>query len=219
MQLSKEFREFVSAIISFHYREDRFMLESLGLFPVRRSYSKQICDKCNIHNKADLDRELQWLYEEGERQEFNQLWHQLSLISYSKREVMLANMSDRNVDYLRQKMMHEKIYHIPTGGIMAIDIVNYLLLAVAGFRVKYLTEDQLHPYLIKGVSLLQQRYYSWQDFINGYALGQQFKAVNIEPTYVKKNKKYLVAFLLAKQSPMNRIDWDTPFEDLVSPKI
>ncbi|WP_211619535.1 DUF1266 domain-containing protein [Gracilibacillus kekensis] len=217
--MSKEYMEFVYAIISFHYREDRFMLESLGLFPLRKSESKQLCEELNINNKADLDRILESLYTEGERQEFNLLWNQLRLIPYSNREAVLANRSDQNEDYLRLKMMHEKMYHIPQGGILAIDMVNYLLLAVAGFKVKYLTEDQLRSYLIKGVSFLQRSYRSWQEFINGYALGRQFIAVNVEPKYVKKNKRYLVPFLLAKQSPMNRIDWNTPFEELESFKM
>ncbi|MFD2657036.1 DUF1266 domain-containing protein [Gracilibacillus thailandensis] len=200
-------QKLVNTIISFRYRREHFTYFSHSFYSTSKRQLKSELEMRNISNGKKLKEQLDWLWDTGVRYEFQRILNTIKMTPPEDREEQMRIMPKDGEHYPLYQLLIKQMYRIPKGGIVAIDMTEYLLLITAGKRLGYLSEQEADQLAIQAVKLLQQGYQNWIEFIYGYSLGQQIQAINYDTKFIEQNYKYFQHWLYSKKSPFYLIDW------------
>ncbi|KAB8139339.1 DUF1266 domain-containing protein [Gracilibacillus oryzae] len=206
-KVPKEIKQFVTAILVLNSRKEYIL--AVGLWPYWRHKKlfRNGLKARKIENKQDLEEGLDWCFEKGGRSDFDTAYSRISLMPMDSRQFILKTMSQEDDNFHKCNGIHHEMHRIPLGGILAVDMTEYLFIALAGQRLGYLTEEEAAERFRSGLKKLQENYRDWNEFIVGYNYGMQHHSANFSNEYARINKRYLRTILLAKRSPMNKINW------------
>lgn len=165
-----------------------------------------------IANKKQLLQKLEWLIKEGHRGDFGRVNALFSIYSYEEQQRMLRDLPQDSSLYTLYQLVNLYGYKLSNAGIAAWDYGRYIFLCRKGALLKYITDDEAWELMQKIASDVQNAYPGWYEYGLGYIIGRIEWQNKLTEINARKHIKWLDNFLLKKDGPWAKIDWNTKLE-------
>ena len=162
----------------------------------------------NIHNKDDLQNQLQWLLTNGQNQEVNNLIYVLQdnpTINYKllSEKKLISDRTVNGIVYLQTFQTLPKINFIK-----AYDLGRYIELSRWGYQAGYLTNKEAWDNINSVINEVLSEFTSWEEFGQGYLYGRLFWLTIINSSAeTKKQTINVYNKLLQDRELWSRLPW------------
>lgn len=159
---------------------------------IGKRFLKKGLKKWSVESPTELKSKIEWLLEEGVRQEFDVLRHELSPLMKQARQQFLKYLPEEHPNYARYHLVEKGLYTLPKSGIMAFDMTWAIYLSRVGKGLGYLTKVEAQQYMLRALHLSQDNYIDKAEYMHAYNLGAYFFESDIE---YNKFAKYGLSFI------------------------
>ncbi|PGV51994.1 peptide chain release factor A [Bacillus cereus] len=170
-----------------------------------KRFLKRQLREFDCNDSAQLKEKIEWLLEEGTRQEFHTIHNQLTPLSEAGQKLSLTSQSSNEKIYIVNYSLHM----LPDAGIAAFDYAQCIYLSRIGNRLGYLSKKEAEHYMIQAAKLAQKSYSDWKEYFLAYHIGCHFNKSDIKFTNVDKyNFTYPQSMFRVRDSYLNTIAWE-----------
>ncbi|EPY14468.1 MULTISPECIES: DUF1266 domain-containing protein [Paenibacillus] len=158
------------SLIVYHYIPFGFPFTDRIL---RRGSMKKAFAAWGVIDKESLLSRVQWLLEDGLREEYKKLHTSLA----SRNEVSRKRYVESSVDHpdhAKVVIVNAFLHQLPSGEIAAFGGAWAIFMCNMGLTYGYLTKDEAWGLKLKAARHLQQCYNSWEDYLTAFVAGNSY---------------------------------------------
>ncbi|MGG0731701.1 DUF1266 domain-containing protein [Bacillus paramycoides] len=207
-QLELYFRCLSSVCLNCFYLTNYFTRYEFTLIRDRfigKRFLKNVLWTWKIENSTELKEKIIWFLEEGTRQEFNRIRHQLTPLSDAARK----QLSKDHPDYEKLYIANYGLHILTDSGIVAFDYAWCICLCRVGRRLGYLSKQEAKDFMIQAAQLSQHSYSDWHEYFNAFRIGSHFNTNDIE--FINKDKyniNYVSNLFDYKKTLLSVVPWE-----------
>jgi hypothetical protein len=193
----------------------------------KKTARQQLSEWWDIDSKEELIEMVQWLTEEGHRDQFDIVWQAISTVSIKEskeflREYVAANEIDEEVMLQRLRNMRDALETFQEDGfitesekpvLLVWDYARLINICRAAFDAGYIKKDEALQFIVKAAKVIQGKCHSWQHLSVSYLFGWYVWSGNENEQY-DFLKEGMQVLLSDPTSPWVTLSWSLPLEDV-----
>jgi len=173
----------------------------------------------NVQSREDLFKALQWIDQEGHRQEFDQVGAAVAKLTDEKYKEYLLKAQNDPQALQKLKTLRKYYRQMDRKGILGWDYCRFISLCRWGYLVGYINENEAWNCIMPAARLLQKTFASWKDLGENYLTGREFWSY----TETKNSGQYFrdayQSLLDNPNSPWNRLVWNLNLQTTSKPGV
>lgn len=162
---------------------------------------QMLAQSWDITDRKSFYSNLEWLYKEGHRSEFNEIAQGLK-----------SGVSENDLawKYGDKKVLVVKEYYKELGSksILGWDYARYVFLCRCVYSVGYISEDEAWKLIMPVAKNMQKTFDSWDDLAKNYMIGREFWDYHQAKSEENDLTWAFTRLSADPQSPWNVYSWD-----------
>lgn len=183
----------------------------------RNHHMKSVLRRWEITDAASLKQTLEWLLEDGHREDYLEVHERLFALPRASRSPYVETAAD-DPDYVNLAVVHKMMNQLPSGNIAGFGGGWVIHLCRIGQAYGYLTREEAWAFKIKAAELLHQAYDSWDEYLIGFAAGSHFRAGDHEIKEFAEVRNQSL-FIMATRQIFDKARWGQPLYPGEKPNI
>ncbi|MEM7660030.1 MAG: DUF1266 domain-containing protein [Bacteroidota bacterium] len=183
-----------------------------------KSARKRLNRKWDIREESQFGEEVEWLFEEGHRQEFQEMIRRVGQFQEAELTQYLSEIeagkyglnteSAKTDERHRVEMARQNQNGIRYVSFMAWDYLRCIQLIREGFLAGYIEEEEAWNRIFSAAQVLQSRYDSWEEMSRSFLMAREFWSKTEMDRDGNVYRRALAQLLDDEKSPWQQIPWE-----------
>lgn len=195
-----------------HGRHNFLSVDPISKNSIKRE-REMLSEWWGIESREGLLNDLEWLMDEGHRDDFQRWGAYLKTLNNEQYQKVLQEYEGDNGKLQEIRIARAYYEKLGSKGILGWDMSRYICLCRWGYLVGYISEEEAWQKIMPVARGLQKAFDSWEDLGRNYLIGRKFWSYK----HTKDRKDALEdayqRLVDMKSSPWNLYPWDMDLGD------